>query len=155
NGVYLGGLTCVSNIIEGNLIGTDTTGSQPLPNFNGIGIANAPYNIIGGVLAGNVISANTESGIYVLGASATANIIQGNFIGTDARGSNALGNGMGAIYLYGSPGNLIGGKTPGAGNLMSGNANVAVSIGDPGSVSNVLQGNFLGTQADGVSPLGN
>ena len=157
NGVYLAGTNASGNVIQGNLIGTDVTGKLALGNLNGVGITNAPANLIGGLdePARNIISASAESGIYVAGSLATGNQIQGNYIGTDITGSAALANQLGGIYLYGAPTNLIGGTATGAGNLISGNLADGLSIGDPGTVGNVVQGNFIGTQADGVSPLGN
>jgi hypothetical protein len=84
-----------------------------------------------------------------------ATVVQGNFIGTDAAGNNALGNLVGGIYFYGSGSNTIGGAVAGAGNLISGNFQEGVSVGDPGANYNVIQGNFIGTKSDGISPLGN
>ncbi len=157
NGVYLAGTNTSGNVIQGNLIGTDVTGKLALGNLNGVGLTNAPANLIGGLdqPARNLISASAQSGIYVAGSLATGNQIQGNYVGTDITGSAALANQLGGIYLYGAPTNFIGGPAIGAGNLISGNLADGLSIGDPGTVGNVVQGNFIGTQADGVSPLGN
>jgi hypothetical protein len=157
NGVYLLGTNSSGNRVLGNLIGTDASGTLAVANANGIGISNAPGNVIGtaGMEGGNVISGNLESGIYLIGAGATGNAIQGNYVGTAAGGKTALANDIGGIYLYGAPGNAIGGTAFGAGNLISGNSKVGLSIGDPGAVGNVVQGNLIGTQADGVSALGN
>ena len=157
NGVYLLGTGSSGNRVQGNLIGTDASGTLAVANANGIGISNAPGNVIGapGLEGRNVISGNIESGVYLMGAGAVGNVIQGNYVGTDASGTAALANQIGGIYLYGAPGNVIGGTDFGAGNLISGNAKVGLSIGDPGAAGNVVQGNLIGTQADGVSPLGN
>jgi titin len=156
NGVFLAGTNSSGNVIQGNLIGTDVTGKLALGNLNGVGLTNAPANLIGGLdqPARNLISASAQSGIYVAGSLATGNQIQGNYVGTDITGSAALANQLGGIYLY-APTNFIGGTAIGAGNLISGNLADGLSIGDPGTVGNVVQGNFIGTQADGVSPLGN
>src|SRR4029450_7542300 len=48
------------------------------------------------------------------------NIIQGNFIGTDPDDASASGNTGDGIQIY-SAGNLIGGDTPAARNVISGN----------------------------------
>ena len=111
--------------IQGNLIGTDVTGTLALGN-QGTGIA-IPYssgNLIGGLTAGarNVISANGSGGVVIggFGNSAVNNVIQGNFIGTDITGSNALGNQGNAILLTVSAGaTTIGGTTAGTGNVIS------------------------------------
>ncbi len=162
NGIFIYDSTASNNLIEGNYIGTDITGEVSLGNgYAGIAISNAPANTIGGTSAGagNVISANGvglygDSGIELDG-STTATVVQGNYIGTDATGGNALGNLDGGIYFYGSGTNTIGGAFAGAGNFISGNFQEGISVGDPGANFNTIQGNFIGTKADGVSPLGN
>ena len=83
------------NRVQGNFIGTDPTGATAIPNqFAGIGIF-SPGNTIGGTAQGerNIISGNGDYGILISGgdnSDASANLIQGNFIGTDAGGSAAL-----------------------------------------------------------------
>ncbi len=72
-----------------------------------------------------------------------------------SRGAQPCPTAWGGVYLYGCPSNTVGGSVPGAGNLISGNSKVGVAIGDPGAIGNRVQGNLLGTQADGWSPLGN
>jgi hypothetical protein len=81
-------------------------------------------------------------------------MIQGNFIGTDFSGNFAIPN-SGGIFLSKAPSNTIGGTISGAGNLVSGNNNVGISIGDPGCNATVIQGNFIGVKADKTSALGN
>lgn len=156
NGIYLGGAGAISNVIQGNLIGSDTAGRAPLPNEVGVCLQDAPANLLGGADfgAGNLVSGNRAQGVYVAGVASAFNRIEGNYVGTDRFGTQALGNGLQGVFLS-APSNFIGGVALGAGNLISGNANVGISIGDPWCNGNVVQGNFIGTQADGVSPLGN
>jgi hypothetical protein len=157
NGVFIYGGATSNNVVQGNFIGTDATGRTAVANgFSGVAISNAPANIIGGTAsgAGNVISGNANSGIN-LGGNTSGTVIQGNFIGTDLTGNNAVANSLGGIYFYGSGTNLIGGVAAGAGNIISGNFQEGLSVGDPGANGNTIQGNFIGTKADGVSPLGN
>lgn len=158
NGIYLVGVSASNNVLAGNLIGLDVTGLSPVGNYTaGISVSNAPGNVIGGTLAAarNVIAANDNSGIGLTGPGATGNVIQGNFIGTDSSGTRKQPNGYGGVYAYGAPSNILGGATGGAGNLISGHSKVGVSIGDPGANGWVIQGNKIGTKADGISPLGN
>ncbi len=157
-----------NNVIAGNFIGTDVTGLMALPNSTlGIFITNAPRNLVGGTLAGarNLISGNSRNGIYIAGVGAYSNVIQGNYIGTDLTGTQALPNGIaldppgvavaGGVDIDRAPSNLIGGTEPGAGNLISGNYRDGLTVGAVGATNNVIQGNLIGTQADGASPLGN
>lgn len=156
-GVLLLGLGATGNLVVGNQVGTDATGNVALGNgADGIGISNAPGNWFGGAAVGerNVISGNTSAGVWVGGVSASNNVLAGNFIGTDALGRKALGNAKQGIYISAAR-TLIGGPSPGAGNLVSANNMVAISIGDAASVDTVVQGNWIGLQADGVSGLGN
>lgn len=81
-----------------------------------------------------------------------ANIIEGNFIGTDATGTTALGNGFGVYIFNWSPNNIIGGATPGARNLISGNNSDGVHVYGHW---NVVQGNLVGTDVNGSANLGN
>jgi hypothetical protein len=157
-GVLLNGAACSNNILSGNIIGLTADGTTALPNASyGLGIDNAPRNTIGGsgLLDRNVISGNTNSGVYIRGTGATGNRLYGNWIGPDAAGMTAIGNTVGGIANYGAPANFIGSPAVGAGNVISGNRNVGVSIGDSGANGNVLQGNFVGLQPNGTTPLGN
>ncbi|PYK42640.1 MAG: hypothetical protein DME53_14425, partial [Verrucomicrobia bacterium] len=87
------------------------------------------------------------------------NTIEGNFIGTNAAGTAVLPNGAsgnGGVIL-GFCGtfsnNTIGGTTPDARNLISGNIGVGVSM--VGGTLNGVQGNFIGTDVTGTLSLGN
>ena len=78
------------NTVAGNLIGTDVSGTLPLPNQVGVRVFGTS-NTVGGVGAGNVISGNALNGVQVEGGS--GNTVAGNLIGTDASGAEPLGNG--------------------------------------------------------------
>ncbi len=82
------------------------------------------------------------------------NTIQGNFIGTDAAGGTALGNG-GFALAVGCSSNLIGGSAPGEGNLISGNGYDGIFMSDPGGDDNQVLGNIIGLDLDGQAALGN
>jgi parallel beta-helix repeat protein len=156
-------LSTDGNVVEGNFIGTDATGMAALGNaLDGVSIGNgASGNTIGGTAAGarNVISGNARDGVLLQGSGTSGNLIQGNFIGTDALGTSNLGNGAEGVEIRlnvsGSPsGNTIGGTDPGAGNIISGNADNGILIRDGGATGNLVQGNFIGTDATGAA-LGN
>lgn len=155
DGVFIVGVTAVSNVLQGNFIGTTAGGSGGLGNGRaGVGLSSAVANFIGAPGAGNVISANkTDAGIYLVGTGTARNQIQGNIIGADITGTQALGNFYEGIYLERALTNTIGGTTPGAGNLIS--ANHTRGIWLTNASGNLIQGNFIGTTADGLSALGN
>ena len=90
------GLTVSSNndLVEGCYIGTNTAGTAGLANGgDGIDVFGSG-NTIGGTLAAarNVISGNVSYGIYLTGSSAASNLIEGNYIGTNAAATAALAN---------------------------------------------------------------
>ena len=102
-----------NNLVEGNRIGTDVTGTAALPNGTGVAIIYiGSDNTIGGTApgAGNLISGNRRDGIGMYGGA--SNLVEGNRVGTDASGTQALGNGYGIELFSGSVSSTIGG-TPG------------------------------------------
>jgi hypothetical protein len=148
------------DLIQGNYIGTDKNGTYAVANGNGIllGGSNAT---IGGLTAtpgtgvGNVISGNTNTGVFVNNGSRNV-MIAGNLIGTDANGLAPLGNGQG-IHVW-SNNNTIGGTTPGARNVISGNSTGGINIEDVsgplnGGSYNVVEGNYIGTDITGTVRL--
>lgn len=86
---------------------------------------------------------------------ATNNRIQGNYIGLNAAGTAVIGNFASGVILQsaGVTSNIVGGTAVGAGNVIAGNNNQAVSILE-GATGNTVQGNFIGTDATGNVALG-
>jgi len=81
-GIVLSG---VSNVIQGNFIGTDTTGTLARDNGSfGIWVKSLG-NQIGGTTAAarNVISGGNNTGIYIYNTS--SNVVQGNYIASAPR----------------------------------------------------------------------
>jgi titin len=157
-GVWLVGTSgnVTGNLIEGNFIGLDGTGTNALPNGNaGVGISSAAKNQIGGSSQGarNIISENDSAGVFLIGAGTSGNQILGNYIGTDFTGTQTRGNLYEGIYVQDVASNFIGGSASGAGNLISGNDTRGIWLTN--SPWTVVQGNYIGTQANGISPLGN
>ena len=105
------------NTISNNYIGLNAAGDTSIPT-GGIILQTANGNQIGGLTAGerNVIVSAGDA-IVVAGNN---NVIEGNFIGTDASGGNGLTNlGSGVRLLSNSTGNTIGGIAAGAGNVIA------------------------------------
>jgi len=134
------------------------------PGFNGVPIieidgsqagpiANGFYLTTGGsVIRGLIINNFAGAGIVLQGVG--SNQIVGNYIGTDSTGTQARGNRDG-IYILGTPENVIGGTTPAERNVISGNNDDGINFEGPNTINNHVRGNFIGTAADGISPLGN
>ena len=159
-----------NNVVAGNFIGTDATGTIALANGgNGVLIqGGAQSNLIGtdGDGSGdaaerNVISGNVGNGVQITGTGTSNNVVAGNFIGTDSTGTQRLANGSDGVILdTGSSGNTIGGTVAGAGNVISGNGQRStysggIVIAGSGTSSNLVAGNDIGTDASGTSALGN
>jgi parallel beta-helix repeat protein len=130
------------NVVAGNFIGTDVTGTAALPNGDyGVDVVGRD-NVIGGpdpagrnVISGNPVEVRVETG--------TGNEIQGNRIGTNAAGTAGLGANTGVLIE--TSGNVL------RDNLIS-DEGVGVELwGD----DNTLQGNSVGTNVDGSAALGN
>src|SRR5829696_2188460 len=112
------------------------------------------------VIKGLVINRFPSTGIFVNGAT-VGDRIEGNFIGTDPTGTLDLGNGGNGVDIEGDGPSeaVVGGTTPAARNLISGNAFDGVFMqGDPVGTpadSNRIQGNYIGTDRTGTKDLGN
>jgi hypothetical protein len=150
SGAFLYGLrienTSSGNTVQGNFIGTNASGTAAIPNQNGLRIAGASNNIVGGTTAGaaNVISGNEQDGIDLAGPTTMNNVIRGNFIGVLTDGTSPLANGYSGIDLsYGASSNQIGGRTPGAGNVIAHNAGRAIRVFSNNTVDNSFIGNSI------------
>jgi uncharacterized repeat protein (TIGR01451 family)/CSLREA domain-containing protein len=145
-----------NNVIVGNLIGTNAGGTASLGNrLAGIMVRDSNANLIGGTEpgAGNVISGNSGALAGVQLLTSANNTLKGNFIGTDASGTTRIANSYG-VSISGGSGNVLGGTGAGAGNVISGNSHVGVSLSGE-TTNNTVQGNLIGTNAAGSATLGN
>lgn len=150
-GITIEGANATGTVITGNYIGTNAAGTGDLGNDQtGIHVFEGS-STIGGDTPGerNVISGNDGSGITIQSSN---NVIQGNYVGVDATGAVALGNEGSGVTLDGSS-NVLGGTTASVRNVISANRGdgVSISIGGP----NTVQGNRIGSKADGTGDLGN
>jgi len=164
SGVFINGVSAIGNMVQGNFIGTDVTGTLPLGNL-GFGVqicCGAHENIIGGAseVERNLISGNNSSGIWIRNPGTDRNKISGNYIGTDITGTVPLGNiGRGVRIGEGAKFNCVG--TDGDGladsterNIISGNTRVGVVIAS-NAESNIVAGNFIGVDITGTVALPN
>ncbi len=169
DGVNIAGTGATGNVVAGDFVGTNPVGSAALANYVGVEIeGGASDNLIGtngdGVNDGggrNVISGNATNGVVITGAGTSGNLVAGNYLGTNAAGTSAVGNGQAGVRLAsGATDNTVGGTTTAARNVIGGNGNRGVYISTPaGSTSpttgNVVEGNYIGTDASGLVPMGN
>ena len=157
DGVELTGTGTASNVVLGNLIGTNAAGTAAIANGqDGVEIdTGASGNIIGGTtaLARNIISGNTAYGVGI-DTPATDNVVEGDYIGTNVTGDVVLANTIG-VYIHSSD-NTIGGTAAGAGNVIAGNVDAPlydraqVLIRNNGSTDNLVEGNLIGLGANGL-----
>jgi parallel beta-helix repeat protein len=171
--------------LDANYIGLGLSGAAAGNQGDGVFVAAGSYaNTIGenpsrksGAVS-NVISGNGGNGITLAGSS--LNTVQDNRIGTSPAGTSAIPNRDNGLAITGrSYANEIGGTAfvdsatgqannptgskgtvtpvfvvPPLGNLISSNGLNGVLI-DAGAGHNVLNGNFIGTTANGDAALGN
>ena len=149
--------TSGGNTVAGCYIGTNSAGTAAAANAQfGIRITNVANNTIGGTTATqrNVISGNTDDGIYISGAAATGNVVQGNYIGINAAGNAVIGNTSEGMTIDGAVNTLIGGTAAGAGNVIGGNTYEGIWLIN-GATGTTIQGNWIGTDPTGTLDFGN
>jgi titin len=137
------------NAVSGNLVGTDAAGANPIPNGT-IGVAifgAATSNTIG---PDNVISGNTNHGVYISGPNTTGNTIHDNLIGTDATGTTAVPNGAPGVSVT----NEASDNTIGPRNVISGNDSEGMVL-EYGAHDNHVIGNKVGTDVSESSAIQN
>jgi hypothetical protein len=160
NGVWISGTGSDQNAVIGNYVGARADGLGPLPNhLSGVSIQHgAQYNCIGGTTsgAGNLISGNADNGVYISDAGTINNQVLGNVIGPDRRGIGIIGQGYnGVVITLGANRNAVGDGTTAGRNLISGNSSNGVRIEGSDTMSNTVQGNYIGTNVNGDATLGN
>src|SRR5262249_54324960 len=120
-GIGIGATT--DDVVQGNFIGTNASGTVAIPNDEGIVVRDGANIVIGGTTPGarNVISGNADSGInsfYTYTPSvppAQGTLVEGNYIGTDASGTGPLGNANYGVVIADASNSSV------TGNVISGN----------------------------------
>jgi hypothetical protein len=164
----LGGIVSTGDVVEGNIIGLDASGTRAFGNEqDGVQLDEVINATIGGTAAGagNVISGNAN-GVDVAGVPGVplGSYVEGNIIGLGADGVQldsispglpALSNTSNGILLEeGAAGVTIGGTTPDARNVISGNGSVGVLFQTAAS-DDLVEGNLIGVAADGLTARAN
>jgi uncharacterized repeat protein (TIGR01451 family) len=156
-----------SNLVEGNKIGTNASGSAVLPQSNGYSNVYGIYfgtpgntsndslvqETVGGTVAGagNLISGNFTG----ITGNVASSLIAGNTIGLNLAGTATIGNGNG--ILLGAGLTTIGGTTPLARNIISGSNTATGAAGtgfDLSGDSDLVEGNFIGLTSGGLAATG-
>src|SRR5262249_28750367 len=137
-----------NTLANGNdaVLRVELDGSAPAAALDGLQ-ASGGSNTVRGL----VINRFGKNGIVLRVAG--NNLVTGNFIGTDVSGRLNLGNVHNGVLVKDAPGNTVGGTAAGARNLISGNGFTGVLISDAGATANVVQGNFIGTNAAGTAAV--
>jgi hypothetical protein len=160
------------NTIEGNFVGTNASGTGGISNTgdgillnNPEGTATLNNNVIGGITgttpdgactgACNVVSANGANGMGIWHGGAQNNTVAGNFVGVTVGGNASLANGNIGVELNLSPNNTVGGTTPAARNILSGNFGAGILLTGESSTGNVINGNYIGTNSAGTGAIPN
>ena len=153
-----------NNLIKGNFIGTDVSGTASIAGhlLGGISVSSAyaSGNTLGGLepTERNLVSGGNSSGI-LLKNGAHHNLVLGNYVGVNTSGDSALGSQTAGIVLDQAHYNTIGAprgtddKCRGGCNLVSGNT-IGIEIQNAAAFNTVL-GNFAGSSWDGVSAVPN
>ena len=161
-----------NNLVAGNLIGTDVSGTKDLGNAHdgvvindttdtGVVVATTGNNTVGGTTATarNVISGNDANGVAIVGATEVGNLVLGNFIGTNSMASGPgvdLGNSADGVLITSGrmpaalprPATGLAGPRPRNATSFRATAVDGVAIaGDSGPIGNLIQGNFIGTDS--------
>lgn len=149
DGVNIQGTGTTGNVVQGNFIGTTIDGESDLGNSaNGVNITSTGNTIGGsGFGAGNVVSGNDLRGIYVTGAGVSATI-QGNYVGLDDDGMQAIGNSFDGIEVAFGAGNVTIQD-----NVVAANGQWGITLQGTGS-GNTLIGNTVGLNLTQSSALG-
>jgi CSLREA domain-containing protein len=105
------------------------------------------------VVKGLVINRFGSFGVRALDGG-SGSTIEGSFIGTNPSGTLDRGNHIGGVSLFFESANItVGGNTPAARNLISGNDGRGLEVFV--STGNEVMGNPIGTKRDGVGSLRN
>lgn len=138
--VIAGGLCIIDvgssyNEVIGNFIGVDATGTRPFDGWAGVHIAGQPFNRIGGTTAEERNVINGSVGVH----GARDNFVIGNFVGTDATGTQAIGSAW--IPLEGDH------------NFVEQNVIAGQMALGAGADCNFIGGNYIGTDVTGSVAL--
>lgn len=142
-GIVVGFGTAGRAVVTGNIVGMNAAGTVALPNSGG-GVSLTNGGDGGHRLGGTTVAERN----YIVGGvslSGADNIVAGNYIGTNKAGDVRFG---GFISVGLSSNLMIGGTTAARNVIVDGVDMLALS-----SVGTTIQGNYIGTDATGMTRL--
>lgn len=174
----VGGGAVQDNLVGTNAAGTQAAGDNP-SDFGEITLAESSNVLVGGARPGatgacapgascsaawralgpgNVASASWDYGrggaFGISVQNGSKDTLEGNLVGTNLTGAQALGNGTcGIVVGEGSTGTLIGGAGEGEGNVVSGNGLHGIELDDARGTT--VLGNRIGTNLAGTEAIPN
>jgi len=125
------------------LDGTSNCGSQTINKVRvdgGNNLSRAVNLPSGGSVVRGLVVTRFNNGMQL--SQSTGNIIEGNFIGVDAGGNNARGNGRG-VMVNNAANNTIGGTASPSTNIISGNT-TGIEISGNNATGNLVRLNLIG-----------
>jgi hypothetical protein len=153
-GIQLCDLGAGYNVVSGNWIGVDASGTALVSNGSfGIQVCmGASFNLIGGTnpAGGNLIVGRGFK-IALGGRGHTGNVVLGNWIGTDISGRVPLGGTGAAIFLDSGGRTLVGGATAEERNVI-GSSGQGVDVTEDCAY---VAGNYIGADSTGTGALPN
>jgi hypothetical protein len=152
NGIYVTAASMLNTI--GGTVFTDSVSGQ---TNNPTGSQTGKNEVFVVPPLGNQISGNLQNGVLI-DTGSEQNLLEGNFIGTDATGIVALGNGADGVLINGADYNGLIGCTLLNNpfiyyNVIGGNAANGVHVTN--SNNTTIQGNFIGLAANNATAVAN
>jgi len=149
-GVLIDGSGTTDNTVQGNKIGTNTSGTAALPNHDGVQV----YSLAASTLiTANLISGNSGNGVALNNASNT--MIEANWIGLNASGTTPIANTGHGLSVEASTDTYIGQISDhSAPQFISGNGQHGIYIAS--STNNWIGWfNHIGYGGNSTTPMGN
>ena len=142
------------NMVVGNEFGTSAAGNTSVGNSNsGVAVYAAATN---NTISGNVVAGNLY-GVAIDGVGTSGNLAIENLIGVVVVSGTTtkLPNGFGLLLQAGSTNNTVGGSSLAVANVISGNTNSGIDVGNTGTSGNLVENNYIGTDSASDTGLGN
>jgi uncharacterized repeat protein (TIGR01451 family) len=119
--ILVNGSTASGNVIQGNYLSTDITGTTDIDSNPGttsegavgIFIQGAANTTVGGTTQGDSNTIVNGVGVSISGSASTGNIIRHNFIGVGSNGFTPVGNITTGVLINGASQNQVGGTDQG------------------------------------------